>query len=383
MKIYNKYLNNLIVLIILAFMNVNATVFSQENSASLNANISKTNEAMDQSISIIEFQIYGKKYNNDSLNRRFERLEKTFFGNKIEGDLRARLDKINGIINKSNQDKANGKQLVILDLLENRNLGTSFKSDSLDSRITRLEQAILGKNQEGTAEERFDNLIALVPMSIIGVSVTDGSGNKVSTSISSKAAEPSQYHSPVVKSAPINDVLDYFSNIKKYSDNKVSRWHDLPILVYIYPSNNPQNLQAVKNVVSQWNKYLQISVTNSIKDSQIVINWDNAMSNNTRSKLSISDGDILYQVIVSSGYYKDKPYFEKFISHQLGHALGIWGHSNNKNDLMYNFSEFSDDINLQSQSGNAESVINAPNIPSLSDIKTLNRIYSSPCIGDY
>ncbi|MCK7482565.1 MAG: hypothetical protein M0C28_39730 [Candidatus Moduliflexus flocculans] len=48
-------------------------------------------------------------------------------------------------------------------------------------------------------------------------------------------------------------------------------------------------------------------------------------------------------IAINAGNYKEE-FLDKFLMHQIGHAIGIWGHSSNKNDIMFNFEETKGDV---------------------------------------
>lgn len=143
------------------------------------------------------------------------------------------------------------------------------------------------------------------------------------------------------------------------SDSKIIRWSksSFPLKVYIDDSNQ-NNLpdyykSSVLRALNQWEKSVDfISFVNANKksDAQIIISFekmpDNICSDSvckyvvgyTNPKISGSRlknmNIILYDKNPKDEYFSDKEIYNTIL-HELGHALGIMGHSYSTDDLMY------------------------------------------------
>jgi predicted Zn-dependent protease len=167
-------------------------------------------------------------------------------------------------------------------------------------------------------------------------------------------------------------------------------WSQFPITVYVQQPANYTNsaadrryqewVTAVKKAIAEWNVYLPLKEIPQPEKADIVI----LRSQPTReAKLNPKTGlydlpravtaETTYKFYLQQNYgvvaHKMKveisPSYAGIallatIRHELGHALGIWGHSTQKNDALY-FSQVSD-----------------PPAISPRDINTLKQIYQQP-----
>ncbi|MBD2310974.1 matrixin family metalloprotease [Desertifilum sp. FACHB-1129] len=171
---------------------------------------------------------------------------------------------------------------------------------------------------------------------------------------------------------------DYFEEIESTPLGYLV-WSSLPISVYIEvpkdPSDRVQTWQkAVERAVMDWNPYLPLNPVDSPENADIRI-WYR------RPPLRLSStGEILRARTAETRYefYKRSPatpmhrcdiylsphqsaiYTLATARHELGHALGIWGHSPSPEDVMY-FSQVQDPVEISPR-----------------DINTLKRIYEQP-----
>lgn len=333
-------------------------------------------ESIYSTLSGLEKQVYGRDYELENAQERVERLENSIYGKKSMGALTGRTERLKGSVFAAKSRKTNTKHQVFIEMLENRYFCETYPDEKIENRLTRLEQAIFGKPFVGDTEYRYKNLSQKVPLSMVGVSVSDSSGNKVS--IKPEVRTKEQY-SALSNLDYASSEGDYFNNINKNADNKVIRWKDFPVSVYLDKVPDNEKLKTAQKAIDLWGKYIQLSIVNNSRDADIIINWDDEGNNVVEPILYFDKKLTAKQVIIKAGYYKDPLTLDRFLIHELGHAVGIWGHSNNPKDIMYNFKELSMGMIYAGMSNNKSVPIKrAPVEPSTRDINTLIKIYNSP-----
>lgn len=190
----------------------------------------------------------------------------------------------------------------------------------------------------------------------------------------------------------INNTGDYFSQIKPTPVGYLV-WSQFPIKVYVerpteLADSSPSVrrfqdwVNAVLQGVEEWKKYLLLEVVSQPEGADIVIlrsrpplqasinretgqfNIPRARAAETRYQFDLrqnSSNSVLSQrFTIQLSPDQTIDYTRATARHELGHALGIWGHSLVETDIMY-FSQ----------------VRNPPSI-SARDINTLKRIYEQP-----
>jgi len=112
-----------------------------------------------EDLNVIESRIYGKTYDNDNINDRISRLERTFYGKRSYTSFRNRVNKLKASVNQGDDVIKKNKQIVLIELMEKRYLGQTYPDNSLEERITRLEIEFFKEKRKGNLDERYDYLI--------------------------------------------------------------------------------------------------------------------------------------------------------------------------------------------------------------------------------
>ena len=205
---------------------------------------------------------------------------------------------------------------------------------------------------------------------------------------SSSPASPLPSSLPPQKAHPLPPTLaqwqdsansgDYFSQV---SPTKVGYlvWSQFPVKVYIEPLNTLTGKQAeawvnsVIEAVKEWNTYLPIEVTEKPEIADItILRKAPPLQTNPSSKIPrarsaqttynyISKNNLLshrFTILLSPS--QTGQYLTAATRHELGHALGIWGHSPLPTDALY-FSQ-----------------VRHPSTISSRDVNTLKRVYEQP-----
>lgn len=151
---------------------------------------------------------------------------------------------------------------------------------------------------------------------------------------------------------------------KVTDDGKIIRWQTelMPIKVYINPSPkdaagfNPSMIPIVKKGVEKWssasNGKVVFTYVNDPNLANIKIDWKGVFNKklvgaSAGTKYAAGStspdykGDILegMSMVLTPTDPNGRPHspdsLEKTVTHEMGHALGIMGHSSNTNDMMY------------------------------------------------
>jgi predicted Zn-dependent protease len=151
---------------------------------------------------------------------------------------------------------------------------------------------------------------------------------------------------------------DYFEQIKLTKPGFLI-WSHSPIQVYIAPPPKGTLIQPdlpLRLAQSQSNADITFSATPPQQRSGLRVR-----SAETRFELYTSSHNTLaHRVSIYIRPSQTVQYITAAARHELGHGLGIWGHSNNPTDVMY-FSQ-----------------VRQPPAISARDINTLKRIYQQP-----
>ena len=193
---------------------------------------------------------------------------------------------------------------------------------------------------------------------------------------------------PTLKVHPLPSVLevwqdgenkgDYFEQVQPVEVGYLV-WSEFPVKVFV-DSSEPSAGRwqtAVRSAVQEWAKYLPLKIVEAAEQADITIlrrrpplrrtaegKLERARAAETRyeyyTRVSLNSPRVLWhrqRIFIS-------PLAEKVVEaaarHELGHALGIWGHSPQETDALY-YSQVS----------------NPPPV-SARDINTLKRIYQQP-----
>lgn len=175
---------------------------------------------------------------------------------------------------------------------------------------------------------------------------------------------------------------DYFSEVKPLTVGYLI-WSRFPVKVFVEPASSPSSQQwanAVLKAVQEWSFYLPLEAIQDSKTADIAIwhrrpplrmspegNLGRARSAETRYEFYISheadSAPILshrFTILLSPN--QTEPYIQAAARHELGHAIGIWGHSPLETDALY-FSQVRNPLPISAR-----------------DINTLKRIYEQPTL---
>ncbi|BAW97417.1 hypothetical protein NIES970_23690 [[Synechococcus] sp. NIES-970] len=187
---------------------------------------------------------------------------------------------------------------------------------------------------------------------------------------------------------PVSTDQDYFSEVTTTPMGHLI-WTNFPIKVYLpdldtsvspaAQTRQQQWQQAVTEAIAQWQPYLPLVITSELETADIVIRrqappvqkqvdpktgasrYFLGRNAETRYEFYVDADQILrHRMTIFLNDHQGAIATENTARHELGHALGIWGHSPNSEDALF-----------ASQLGAASRI-------TTTDINTLRKIYQQP-----
>lgn len=175
------------------------------------------------------------------------------------------------------------------------------------------------------------------------------------------------------------EVGDYFSEVKE-SPLGYLVWSQFPIKVYLDLSSSEGKdwVKAVETAIAEWNEYLPLKRIDNRTDANIIIarsrppintqrnpetgnlEFSRARTARTRYEFDLKNSRLIHRMLIEISPDQPQKRILATARHEMGHALGIWGHSDNKNDALY-FSHVRDSPEISPR-----------------DINTLKKIYEQP-----
>lgn len=170
-------------------------------------------------------------------------------------------------------------------------------------------------------------------------------------------------------------VGDYLDQLWHNERGEYVRWTSFPIKIYIQP-NNAQWMMRVSQAIRQWTDYVPLQRVGTAAQAQIRVEKDAQelnYSGKARAFFDISSNGKL-QCWVRIRIYKYLGLSEVGVValHEIGHALGMWGHSSDPRDLMYG-----GDAAAMAPSWQPDFFRIGPR-----DLNTLKRLYEQPSVID-
>ncbi|MCF2147749.1 peptidase [Desmonostoc muscorum LEGE 12446] len=171
---------------------------------------------------------------------------------------------------------------------------------------------------------------------------------------------------------------DYFSQVTTTQVGYLV-WSQFPIKVYVETPKAVSEKQAqtwvrsVLQAVQEWSAYLPLTLVQQSEVADITIvrkapplqispgsNIPRARSAQTTYELYTNNKVLSHRFIILLSPSQTGEYIRAAARHELGHALGIWGHSPLQTDALY-FSQ-----------------VRKPSPISVRDVNTLKRVYQQP-----
>lgn len=133
----------------------------------------------------------------------------------------------------------------------------------------------------------------------------------------------------------------YIQAIHRNPDGTVLRWKKLPVHVFVKPDSAQTAL--VQQAIASWRSALPVETVSDPNRSDIVISWEqddwlNIAEGVVTSPVNRVDTQKKPHTVILISLYPLRTETEGVrlhaLTHALGHALGLWGHSANPADIM-------------------------------------------------
>lgn len=163
---------------------------------------------------------------------------------------------------------------------------------------------------------------------------------------------------------------DYFDQVEKTAPDYLI-WSRFPVKVYIQPANGSQTWNnLMTQAVNEWERYFPLKLIDRPDAADILIDRssiplrfppvERVRFADTRFELYEQAGILRHRMTIRIQPNRPDLSMLAAARHELGHALGIWGHSPIETDVMY-FSQ-----------------VRTPPPISARDVNTLKRVYEQP-----
>jgi predicted Zn-dependent protease len=162
---------------------------------------------------------------------------------------------------------------------------------------------------------------------------------------------------------------DYLTNIDRFAGHCYARWQTFPVRIHIPLSASAVAKNALDGAVHAWAMNIPIMVVSVKEPADIEIAWIDRLPPKQlgMTNLEVFNGHMRATIYLLRPDAKTSAgQLQSAAEHELGHALGLWGHSPVASDVMH-LSE--------SPSGKAATI-------SPRDINTLKKVYQAPALPE-
>ncbi len=252
----------------------------------------------------LEKVAFGSTYPEHEVADRVDHLEKEIFGKTSEGDLNSRIARL--------EAKLGG--------------GGNFSSSMRNQSTTPQ------KNDNPASEGTSSNQMASMSSSAPGNSkvTTDGA---MSSAFRTGTSKPSIPYS--------KGDGDYFEQVTHFVNNTAARWTHFPVRVRLPDDATDGWKKLMEPGIERWGRFIPMKTAGAEESADIEVSFVNHLVPRVLgvTRLTVTGGKMKVFVYMLRPSYYQNALNEKNLTvaftHELGHAIGIFGHSDQQTDAMY------------------------------------------------
>ena len=184
----------------------------------------------------------------------------------------------------------------------------------------------------------------------------------------------------VVKGIPFDEKAgDYLAQVWRPPGIATARFSRFPIKIRL-PQSSPESWRKyLDETIKKWGSYIPLKTATANEPADIELTWENHFADNKLlgiTRLQILQGHMQVRIYLlrPTFYPPDVPerILKNVAMHEIGHGIGLFGHSDGPQDVMYAGELFS---------GKGKAALAKPGNITQRDLNTLKKIYECPPMG--
>ncbi|MEZ4535182.1 MAG: hypothetical protein R3D26_09315 [Cyanobacteriota/Melainabacteria group bacterium] len=248
--------------------------------------------------------------------------------------------------------------------LEKLAFGTVYPEHDVEARLDHLEKEIFGSTSQGSVEQRLSRL----EQKLGGQGAFQSNAGKVDNTAGGAGAASIVARIPYDKQAG-----DYFDKIKRFPGNTVARWTNFPVKVRLPQETPSEWKESLNEAIESWSRFVPLTLAERTEAADVEVSWVNHLNPRLLgvTRLTAFNGNLKVRIYLLRPTYYLEDLSENALGgifqHELGHGLGLFGHSDRNGDAMY-LTELSSEGKITNRNMKR---------PSERDLNTLRRIYET------